>query len=217
MIYYFKTLVYLLLAAQVSFAQAGSYEDFFSAIRRDDAATVQALVQRGFDPNTPNETGVSALHWALQSESFKAATALAQAPGLAADKDNEHGETPLMMAALKGQKAIVVTLLARGARVNKTGWTPLHYAASGADAEVVSLLIARQADLEARSPNGTTALMMAAGYGPEASVDLLLAAKAQASTKNELGLSAADFARRAGREALSIRLQAAGASVTPPR
>ncbi len=208
MIKYFRYIVYLYIFVQGSLAQAGSYDDFFSAIRRDDAATLQSLIQRGFDPNTPHESGVAALHWALQSESYKAASALAQAPGLATDKDNEHGETPLMMAALKGQKAIVATLLSRGARVNKAGWAPLHYAASGPDTEVVGMLIARQADLEARSPNGTTALMMAAGYGPEASVDVLLGAKAQAAAKNDLGLTAADFARRAGRDALALRLEA---------
>ena len=214
---YLKYILYLILWTQFSLAQAGSYEDFFSAIRRDDAASLQALIQRGFDPNTPHESGVAALHWALQSESYKAANALAQAPGLATDKDNEHGETPLMMAVLKGQKAIAATLLARGARVNKTGWAPLHYAASGPDTEVVGMLIARQADLEARSPNGTTPLMMAAGYGPESSVDMLLGAKAQAAAKNDLGLTAADFARRAGRDALALRLEAISKSASVPR
>lgn len=177
-----------------------------SAIRRDDPTTVQVLLQRGFDPNTPNESGMSAVHWALQQESFKVAAALIQAPGLAFDRENEHGETPLMMAALKGQKGLVQRLLDRGARAHKPGWAPLHYAASGPDAEVVALLLSRQAKAQALSPNATTPLMMAAGYGLEASVDLLLAAQADPSAKNDLGLTASDFAQRAGRDALAKRL-----------
>ena len=206
MIYYFKKLAYLFLLFGSFSVHSGAYEDFLSAIRRDDASTVQSLLQRGLDPNTPNEAGIPAVHWALQEESFKAAAALIQASGLAFDKENEHGETPLMMAALKGQKALVQLLLDRGARAHKPGWAPLHYAASGPDAEVVAVLLSRNASTQARSPNATTPLMMAAGYGLEASVDLLLAAKADPTAKNDLGLTAADFAQRAGRDALAKRL-----------
>ena len=205
---YVKRMVYLILLTWFLSSYAGSYEDFFSAIRRDDPSGVRTLLQRGFDPNTANEGGVSAIHLSIQTESYKAAEILATAPGLAVDKENEHGETPLMMAALKGQKRLAVVLLDRGARVQKPGWTPLHYAACGPDAEVVSLLLGRQAALEARSPNGTTPLMMAAGYGPEAAVDALLMAKADPSAKNDLGLTAADLAQRAGRDGLAKRLAA---------
>ena len=80
------------------------------------------------------------------------------------------------------------------------------FRSSGPDGEVVALLLSRNASTQARSPNATTPLMMAAGYGLEASVDLLLDAKADAAAKNDLGLTAADFAQRAGRDALAKRL-----------
>ena len=38
-------------------SSAGSYEDFFKAVQFDDVKTVQALLQRGFDPNTVNPAG----------------------------------------------------------------------------------------------------------------------------------------------------------------
>lgn len=204
--HYFRRLIYLVVLFITCSAVAGSYEDFFQAIRRDDASTIQALVQRGMDPNTPNETGITAIHYAIQLESFRAANALAAAPGLALDKSNEHGETPLMMAALKGQLGLVRQLLDRGAGVNKTGWTALHYAAAGPDPALVKLLLDKGAASGALSPNGTTPLMMAAGYGAEGSVDVLLGVQADPRIKNLLGLTAADFARKAGRDFLAKRL-----------
>jgi ankyrin repeat protein len=72
---------------------------------------------------------------------------------------------------------------------------------------VVALLLERGAAIEARSPNGTTALMMAARYGNEQSVAVLLEHKADTQTRNDRGMNAADFARSVGREALAKRLE----------
>jgi hypothetical protein len=71
----------------------------------------------------------------------------------------------------------------------------------------VALLLDKGAPVDARSPNGTTPLMMAARYGAEPSVDLLLQRGADPKLKNDRQLSAADFARQGGREALAQRLE----------
>jgi ankyrin repeat protein len=73
---------------------------------------------------------------------------------------------------------------------------------------VVDLLLARGAAIEAPSPNGTTALMMAARYGPEDTVDLLLVRGASLSARNIQGLTVVDFARLGGRDKLASRLAA---------
>ena len=90
----------LFLALGVSVARAGSYEDFFRAIKRDDPATVTELLQRGFDPNTLDPAGRPGLFIAVQEGSLKAAEALVALAqdqgGMAQPKD----ESPLMMAAL---------------------------------------------------------------------------------------------------------------------
>ena len=202
----FKKIAYLFVALGISSAYAGSYEDFFTAVIRDDGAAITRLVSRGFDPNSLDPAGQTALHLALRADAASVVEALLAAPGIDVNVENASGETPLMMAALKGQLERCQQLLARGAAVNKRGWTPLHYAATGPAPTIVQLLIDKGARIEAASPNGSTPLMMAAGYGAEANVDVLLGRGADARARNELQLSAADFARRAQRESLAGRL-----------
>lgn len=189
-------------------SHAGSYDDFFIAIRNDNASSIKDLLQRGFDPNTRDPKGQPGLTMALQEQSPRAVQALLAATGIDVDAVNEAGETPLMMAALKGDLKDAQLLLDRRAKVNRDGWAPLHYAASGPEPKLVSLLLDRGADIDAPSPNGTTPLMMAAQYGSEDSVKLLLARGADPKRRNQRDLAAADFAKIAGRDKLVAQLQA---------
>ena len=53
--YFNKVLKYVVLYSFILFlssATAGSYEDFFKAIRNDEVKVVSNLLARGFDPNT---------------------------------------------------------------------------------------------------------------------------------------------------------------------
>jgi ankyrin repeat protein len=199
---------YLLIAIGSSAAIAGLPEDFFRAVNVDHAQAVKDILAGGFDPNTPSEQGQSALFLALRDGSPKVAAALLADPRTAIDTANASGETPVMMAALRGHADWTERLLERGAPINRSGWTALHYAATGPGTAVVALLLGRGAALEAPSPNGTTPLMMAARYGPEATVDLLLARGASLTARNIQGLNAADFARLDGRDKLAARLAA---------
>lgn len=199
----------LFLSVAIGFsgsAHAGSYEDFFTAIARDNASEITGLLKRGFDVNSRSTKGQHGLFEALQKDSQKAAVALLESAALDVNALNDKGESLLMMAALKGKVALCELLLKRGAKVNKEGWTPLHYAAIGPEPQTVALMLARGAELEAESPNKNTALMMAVRFGPEASVDLLLAQGADLKRVNAGGWNAVELAANAGREELSKRL-----------
>ena len=197
-------------------AQAGSYEDFFKAIALDQPQTISALLARGFDPNTVHPDGTPALVKALQDQSFKAAQALLQSPQIQANARNNREETALMLAALRGQDALALDLVARGAAINKAGWTPLHYAATGGHLRMSAFLLGAGAEVNAESPNGTTPLMMAAQYGTTAAVKALLEAGADPTLKNQLGQTARDFAVRGGRQEV-VDLIAAGNRAKLPK
>lgn len=202
----FRLMIQAVVALSFSPAWAGSYEDFFVAIRRDDASAVTSLLQRGFDPNSVDPQGQTGLTLAARDRSWSAAGALLASEALNVNQLNASGESALMLAALRGDIDWCRRLLERGALVQIPGWSPIHYAATGPNAEVVGLLLERGADANATSPNGSTPLMLAARYGSEAAVELLLARGADVGRRNERGLAAADFARLAGREALAARL-----------
>ena len=206
---YFKTLLYAVALAAFSPAKAGSYEDFFSAIRNDNASTLETLLARGFDPNTRDPKGQLGLTMALQEGSPKAARLLIGRPDADLNALNNAGESPLMMAALKGDLPGAQLLLERGAKVNQPGWSALHYAATGPEPKIVQLLLQRGAEIDTLSPNDTTPLMMAAQYGTEESVSLLLARGASASRANQKNMRAVDFARLSGRQPLIKMLERA--------
>jgi len=181
-------------------SKAGAYEDFFKAIKLDNVRTVQALLQRGFDPNTVNPEGVPALMLAVREPSLKVAELLASWPKTKTELRNDKDESVLMLAALKGHFNLVKKLVEHDADVNKPGWTPLHYAASSGHVQIIEYLLEHSAYIDAESPNGTTPLMMAAMYGSPEAVKLLIQAGADLRQKNQLGLNALDFAIRGQRQ-----------------
>lgn len=197
--HYFWKLPGLLLLAAAGLAHAGSYDDFFTAIKQDNAGKVKELLAKGFDANTTDPKSQTGLYLALKEPSPKAALALMDWPKTDVNKLNHQGESALMLAALKGQLELAEKLISKGADVNKTGWTPLHYAASGSQLKMISLMLENNAYIDAESPNGTTPLMMAAMYGSQAAVVLLLQEGADPKLKNQQGLTALNFAQRANR------------------
>jgi len=188
-----KLLCLAALAASMA-SHAGSFEDFFRAVRADNASGVASLINRGFDPNTRNETGQTGLLLALREPSPRVIDVLLSSKKTDIDARNANDESPLMLAALRGQEDVVRKLIARDAAVNKPGWTPLHYAATNGQIAIMKLLLENYAFIDAPSPNETTPLMMAAMYGSPQSVKLLLDEGADPLMKNQQNMTAADFA-----------------------
>jgi ankyrin repeat protein len=191
---YFKYSIYLYVFIRVSTSFAGSYDDFIAAVTFDRPASIEKLIARGLDPNTPNEKGEAGILVALQSESFKSATMLATHPQTNLNALNQLGESPLMLAAINNQLELAKLLIARGADVNKPGWAPLHYAAAKGHREMMRLLIEHDAYVDAEADNGTTPLMMAAFSESPLAVKLLLEEGADPTLLNHGNASALDIA-----------------------
>jgi hypothetical protein len=116
--------------------------------------------------------------------------------GADVNKANALGETALMHAAWRGKLETVRWLVARGARVNSDPmrWSALHYAVFAGHWEVANQLLLSGADINARSTNGSSVLMMAVYEGHEPLVRRLLARGADPGIKNDRGDGALEWA-----------------------
>ena len=172
-----------------------SYSEWFRAVQADDAAKVQQLLARGFDPNTLEAARFeTALILAVRNSAQKVFAKLLDAPGVNLDARAQNGDTALMIAAFKSNVAVATALIDKGAEINRPGWTALHYAAASGCDELVKILLEHAAYIDAESPNKTTPLMMAVRGMHVKTVQLLLEEGADATLKNERGLSALDVA-----------------------
>jgi len=205
---YFKYFLYLYVFIGYSLSNAGSYDDFISAVTFDQPTVIEKLLARGFDPNTPSEKGTPGLLLAIQSESPKSAMLLAKYPQTNVNVHNQLGETPLMLAAINNQIDLAKVLIARGADVNHPGWTPLHYAASRGHREMMRLLLDHEAYIDSEAANGTTPLMLAAYSAPPLAVKLLLEEGADPTLLNNGNASALDLALRSDHQQSAFYIRA---------
>jgi len=125
--------------------------------------------------------------------------------GADVNRTNDLGERALMHASWRGQADAVKWLLAHGARVDSgpMQWSALHYAVFAGRGEVAALLLERGADINARSTNGSSVLMMAVYEGHEDLVRLLLARGADTGVKNDWGDGALAWAFKFKRHAIA--------------
>lgn len=178
-------------------ALADPVTDFFRAVQMDDPTYLKKLLKE-VGPNTVDPiSGETGLILAMREGSLRIFALLMEQPGIDLELTAPNGNTALMMAAYKQHKLAVQQLLARGAQVNRPGWTALHFAAASGDNDIIALLLAHHAQLDARSPTLLTPLMIAAREGQDRSVPVLLAAGADATLVNGEGLTAAQIAERA--------------------
>jgi len=197
---YFNIFLYVIAAlAFSSQAHADPQLDFFRAVRADNDSGVASSLNAGVNPNLKDENGQTAFVMAIKEPSPRVIAVLLRSSKVDVNVVNSADESPLMLAALKGDQDMVKKLIARDAAINKTGWTPLHYAATNGHVAIMKLLLDKYAFIDAESPNGTTPLMMAAMYGSNEAVKLLVDEGADLKMKNQQGMTAADFAKRANR------------------
>lgn len=136
--------------------------------------------------------------------------------GLSSFKD--PGEWNLVVASEQGLTAVVQSLIVEGADVDMTlRRTALHAAAGRGDLDIIDLLLAAGADLEARDHEGRTPLFLALRGGHGEAARRLLDAGADAALVSDAGDTALLEAARSEDEALVRRLLEGGSPVNAVR
>ena len=183
------------------------------AARCRNEIIVRLLLEKGANPGAKDFKGRTTLHW-LSTPLPEAGEVpisetlvdvlLKDRPPL--DVPDNKRSTPLMSACNAGEQLLATKLIHHGANVRAVtiqGFTPLHYAAYNGRAQMIPLLIANGAELEARSfdSHNTPLHQAAAGQSdPADTVEqfLLAGADKEARTKPQLNtpLLVAVFSRK---------------------
>ena len=197
-----------LLCLSTAVLAAPDQADFYRAVSIDNAGGVRKMLHEGANPNLPDDQrGDVALVIALRDEAGKVFKVLLDTPGIDLEARSANGNTALMMGAYKLYREAVDALLAKGAKVNQTGWTPLHYAASAGDLAIMKVFLERGAKVDALAPTNITPLMFAAREGQEEAVRLLLASGADTTLKSSHGWTATQFAMAADKPGVAAIIE----------
>lgn len=186
-----------LLLALAAPVWADSYDDALSAAALGQDGDLSTLLRKGLDPETVDASGNTLLILAARDGHLSTVELLLKHRAKVTAR-NAAGDSALMMAVLKGERAVVARLLDAGAPINQAGWTPLMYAAFEGHADIVSLLLARGAEVDARAPNQATPLMLAARNGHLDAARVLLKAGADPTLRNDQGFTADAWAAANG-------------------
>lgn len=193
-------------------------QQLMQAIARDDAGKVAYLLrEKRLDPNFYLPNGETPLVWALKNDAkVTAEKVLINSIKLKVNMPTLRGETPLMLAAIKGNIDFAKALLDKGADINANyGWTALHYSASTGQTAMTRFLIANGATVDARTERGVTPLYMAARIVATPTVDVLLKAGADKTLCNDQGISPSAIAQKRGDEKLAQKLAIEACSPWP--
>jgi len=205
---------------------------------RGDKEVVVLLLAKGADVNMKDSKGGTPLRIAAAIRGLKEIAELLLANGADVNAQDSNGATPLHWAAIESNKEGAVLLLASGAKVNASdaecvplrvgrgqfiiapigkGHTPLHWVGAGGNKEMAELLLARGAEVNARSSGQKRApLHFAAIMGNNPVATILLFKGAEVNTPDGNGktpLHLAASSRKHGQYVVAKSLLAGGAEV----
>ncbi len=188
-----------------------------AAVIEGKLEAVQALLDKGADPNARSAAGTP-LHVAAANNDVLMALLLLDRGGNIAARD-AAGRTPLHLAAIHGAAEAAEFLIEEGAAVTSwtsDGLTPMHLAAGNGHVGVLKVLLAAGADPNQPNSYGhRTPLHEAAAAGQLAAAELLLAkgadANARTSTVSGGGSTPLHEAARGGRAEMVRFLLSRGA------
>ena len=117
------------------------------------------------------------------------------------DSRNANGRTPLMNAAIYGNVEAVKSLIKRGADpslVSNRGWNSLHFAAQCGDTDIIDLIYTRLPNIESKTGEGYTQLMIVALSGKLHGVKWFLEKGATVNSEDNRGWNTLHFAAQGG-------------------
>jgi ankyrin repeat protein len=136
------------------------------ALSESDTQTILQKISGGYDVNSQDGNGYTALHWAAYSGRLDAAQVLV-AHGAEIEALDNSQMTPLLVATSYERAEVAAYLVSRGANVNardSTGWTPLAYAVSNRDTGLAVFLLHHGANANARTDDGESIRSLCARY-----------------------------------------------------
>ena len=188
------------LGFPVDSRDAGGRTPLMNAALYVNFQAVKNLIKRGADPSLVDNGGWNSLHFAAKGGDTDI-IALIHSHLLKIGSKTGEGYTPLMVAAFSGKLNAVEWFLEKGATVNcvdNTGWNTLHYAAQGGDTDIISLIHTHLPNIESKTGEGHTPLMVAALCGKLHAVKWFLEKGATVACESNRGWNTLHYAAQGG-------------------
>ena len=171
-----------------------------NAALNGNVQAVESLMKRGADPSLMDNRGWNTLHYAARGGNTDIISLIhAHLPNI--ESKTSKGHTPLMVAAFYGELHAVKQFLEKGASVaceNNRGWNTLHIVAEGGDTDVISLIHTHLPNVESKTGEGLTPLMVAAFTGKLHAVKWFLEKGATVACECNKGWNTFHYAAQGG-------------------
>ena len=179
---------FILAVLPVAGVAAQASSEIADAAMKGDKPALRLLLQQKANVNKPQIDGTTALHWAVQSNDLETADLLIRA-GANVSAANRATATPLLLASINGNAAMLEKLIKAGADSNaaltKSADTALMMTARTGKTDAIKVLLDHGAQVNAKETwGGTTALMWAVAERHPVVVKLLIKHGADVNTKS---------------------------------
>lgn len=172
--------------AKADVADSGGQVPLQHAVVSDDPAMIKLLAEKGASLEPASEGGLTALGMAIVENRYKAAMALIEAGAPVGTPSGDLKLTPLMLASgTAAHRLSMGAVKERIEKLNPQDPGPL---------EIVRLLLAKGANVNATNAEGLTALMLAAAHNNAPIVGALVQAGADPKLKSADGKTASEIA-----------------------
>ena len=151
------------LERSVDSRNATGITPLMNAAMNGNVQAVKLLIEKGADPSLKDNFGWNSLHFAAAGGDTDIISLIhTQMPDT--ESLNGEGATPLLVAAYNGKLHAVKWFLERGANAayeDNGGWNALHSAASSGDPETIDHILTHVPNIESKTADGETPLIIA--------------------------------------------------------